>query len=411
MGIEQYEQYKIENSHAARALLNILKKEKTDVTIVHHNDADGLCCAAALSRTFDILSINYQLLPLEKIHEIIVQKIHADSRGCLIYADLGGQSSSLIGKYSIHNKLVIILDHHLPGGGAAENVIHLNPENFDINGDSEISGASVVSIFAKELLRQASIALPDVAKELAIFGIIGAFGDRQVKNGVLTGVNELFLLEAEKQGFIQKSEGGYVLPGFGGRKPEELVEILDLLGSIGFYSGEAQKGVHFLLGEDQGKAIDKASDLLKMQKVKFNIEMRNIQDFGLCKSLHFDWVDIKDRFLPMGVKAIGLFLEHLIEKGITEPDKYVIGFQNFPEIVPGIGNLGISLTKVSARVGSQLREKIERGTLPDFMHLIPGATRVIGGIADGCHRFSAASLIKRGSEQAFIDALENAFTL
>jgi len=95
MGMEHYEQYRIENSHAARALLNILKKEKTDVTIVHHNDADGLCCAAALSRTFDILSINYQLLPLEKIHEIIVQKIHADSRGCLIYADLGGQNATL----------------------------------------------------------------------------------------------------------------------------------------------------------------------------------------------------------------------------------------------------------------------------------------------------------------------------
>lgn len=407
MGIEQYEQYKIENSHAARALLNILKRGKTDVTVVHHNDADGLCSAASLSRTFDILSIDYKLIPLEKIHEIIVEKIHAGSRGCLIYADLGGQSSGLIGKYSTQNKLVIILDHHLPGGGVPENVIHLNPENFDVNGDSEISGASVVSVFAKELLRQSPTGKSNAAAELAIFGIIGAFGDRQVRNGVLTGVNKLFLLEAEKQGFIQKLEGGYVFPGFGDRKPEELVEILDLLGSIGFYLGEAQKGIHFLLGEDQGKAIDTASDLLEMKKAKFNAEMRNIQDFGLCKSPHFDWVDIKDRFLPMGVKAIGLFIEQLIEKRITGPDKYVIGFQHFPETVPGIGNLGISLTKVSARVGAGLREKIEQGTLSDFMRLIPGATRVVEGMADGCHRFSGASLIKRGDEQAFIEALEN----
>ena len=48
MGMKHYDQYKIENSHAAKALLNILKKEKTDIIIVHHNDADGLCSAASL---------------------------------------------------------------------------------------------------------------------------------------------------------------------------------------------------------------------------------------------------------------------------------------------------------------------------------------------------------------------------
>lgn len=411
MGMEHYEQYRIENSHAARALLNILKKEKTGVTIVHHNDADGLCCAAALSRTFDILSINYQLLPLEKIHEIIVQKIHADSRGCLIYADLGGQNATLISKYSLGARPVIILDHHLPEEGAAENVIHLNPENFGINGDIEASGASVATVFAQELLRQSSTANINAAAELAIFGIIGAFGDRQVKNGVLTGVNELFLLEAEKQGFIQKSEGGYIFPDFGDRKPEELVEILDLLGSIGFYSGEAQKGVHFLLGKDRVEAIDTASNLLKIKQGKFDAEIKNIRDSGLSERRHVTWMNVEGRFLPMGVKAIGLFLEHLIEKGITDPDKYVIGFQHFPEVVPRIGTIDISLTKVSARVGAGLRDKIAQRDLADFMHLIPEATRVVGGIADGCHRFSAASLIKRGSEQAFIDVLENAFTL
>jgi len=407
MGMEHYEQYKIENSHAARALLNILKKEKIDITIVHHNDADGLCSAAALSRAFDILSINYNLLPLEKIHEVLVEKIHAISHGCLIYTDLGGQNATLISQYSRGDMLVIILDHHLPEGGVAENLIHLNPENFGINGDIETSGASVATVFAQELLRQASTTMVNAAAELAIFGIIGAFGDRQVKNGVLTGVNELFFLEAEKQGLIRKSGGGYILPGFGNRTSKELAEILDLLGSIGYYSGTAQKGIHFLLGKDHAEAVDAASNLLEIKQVKFDAEIKNIKDSGLSKSHHVDWVDVEGRFLPMGVKAIGLFLEHLIERGITEPDKYVIGFQHFPEAVPGIGTIDISLTKVSARVGAGLREKIEQGILPDFTQLIQGATRVVDGIADGCHRFSAASLIKRGCEQAFIDALEN----
>jgi hypothetical protein len=304
-------------------------------------------------------------------------------------------------------QLVIILDHHLPEAEMAENVIHLNPENFGINGDIETSGASLATVFAQELLRQTSVNTSNAAAELTIFGVIGAFGDRQVENGVLTGINKVLLLEAEKQGLIQKSGGGYILPGFGDRTPEELAEILDLLGSIGYYSGAAQKGVHFLLGKDHGGAIDTASNLLKIRQAKFDTEMKNIKDSGLGESRHIEWVDVKDRFLPMGVKAIGLFLEELIEKGITDPDKYVIGFQHLPEAVPGIGTMGISLTKVSARMGAGLREKIARGAYADFMLLIPEATRVVGGIADGCHRFSAASLIKRGREQALIDALEN----
>jgi len=38
-----------------------------------------------------------------------------------------------------------------------------------------------------------------------------------------------------------------------------------------------------------------------------------------------------------------------------------------------------------------------------------GATEVIGGTAGPCHRFSGASLIKRGCERAFIETLENCF--
>jgi single-stranded-DNA-specific exonuclease len=407
MGMERFEQYKIENSFAARTFLHIIRKEETNATIVHHNDADGLCSAAALSMAFDILSCDYSLLPLEKIHEVLIEKIHGVSRGCLIYADLGGQNATLIGKYSRGDWPVLILDHHLPEAGMAENVIHLNPENFGISGDIETSGASLATVFAQELLRHASVTTSNADAKLAIFGIIGAFGDRQVKNGALTGINKILLLEAEKQGLIQKSGGGYILPGFGDRTPEELSEILDLLGSIGYYSGAAQKGVHFLLGKDHGGAIDTASSLLKIRQDKFSTEMKHIKDSGLDESRHIEWVDVKDRFLPMGVKAIGMFLEQLIEKGMTDPDKYVIGFQHLPEAVPGIGTIDIALTKVSARMGAGLREKIAQGACADFMLLIPGATRVVGGIADGCHRFSAASLITRGREQAFIDAFEN----
>jgi hypothetical protein len=44
------------------------------------------------------------------------------------------------------------------------------------------------------------------------------------------------------------------------------------------------------------------------------------------------------------------------------------------------------------------------------MTLIPTATAMVGGTADGCHRFAAASLIDRGDEEAFIMFLETALT-
>ena len=406
MNSGQFQKYKTENYRAAGIFLDALKK-KVPVVVVHHNDADGLCAAASLSRALDILSVDYKLFPIEKIHELFLEKIHAAHRGCVLYADLGGQSSALIGKYSKHNRLVIILDHHLPDGEVPGNVIHLNPEFFGISGDIEISGASVSSVFVMELLRQLPAAGSNADAEMAFFGVIGAFGDRQLKDGTLTGVNRIFLDRTEELGLIQRSKESYVLPGFGNRKIEEIVEILDLLGSIGFYSGDTQAGIDFLMGKNPDKAIARASELYQMKKGKFDLELKRAAESGLCKSPHFNWIDIKGRFSPMGVKAIGLFLERLIEEKIAEPDKYLIGFQHFPNSVPGIGKLDISLSKVSARVPPGLRKEIEEKNFPDFMKLIPEATGLTGGIADGCHRFSAASLIKRGHEKAFIDALNS----
>jgi len=257
-----------------------------------------------------------------------------------------------------------------------------------------------------EMLRQSGVAPGNVAAELALYGALGAFGDRQLTEGKLTGMNQMLLAEALEHGPVQESRGSLVIPGLGNRGPEDVIEILNLLGSIGFYAGEAEKAVRFLLGKNQGDALETASRLAEMRDRLFDSEFMRIRDSGLCRSPHFDWLDVKDRFFPMGVKAIGLFLEQLIERQAAGAERYVIGFQHFPDSAPGIGNLGLSLTKVSARVPRKLREKIEQGILPDLMRLIPEATRVLGGLADGCHRFSAASLISRGHEQAFIEALE-----
>ncbi|MCG6919265.1 MAG: hypothetical protein LJE89_17180, partial [Deltaproteobacteria bacterium] len=346
-----------------------------------------------------------------KIHEVILDAIHRSHQHYIIYADLAGQSSGLIGSYAAQSKLVVILDHHLPGGKTPGHVLHLNPEHWGINGDTEVSGAAVSCLFARELMRLAGVDPGNTRGELALLAVLGAYGDGQLQERALIGVNAMLLAEAFEHGFVREVGENLVIPNLGEKSPKEVTEILNLLGSIGFYDHGAETAVRFLLGDDRQRVLEMAASLSSLKKSLFEGELLRIRQVGLRESPHFHWVDVKDRFMPMGVKAIGLFLEALIAEDLVGPDRYVVGFQHFPESVPGVGSIGLSLTKVSARVPPQLREKIEHGLLPDLMKLFPEATVVVDGTADGCHRFSAASLIEQGREEEFITALEQALSV
>ncbi|HOO39274.1 MAG TPA: DHH family phosphoesterase [Deltaproteobacteria bacterium] len=395
-----------EHRRAAVLFMKTAQKERLPMTVVHHNDADGIAAGAILSHALSIAGLDFRLLPVEKVHEPIISKVHADSGSIIVYADLGGQSSGMIGRYSFDNPLVIILDHHLPGGDVPANVVHLNVERFGISGDDDASGASVCAIFARELLREAPLLSAHDEGLPSLLGVLGAIGDGQDQKGSLTGINLMLLETALSQGELIKSPDGFTIPRYMNRTAREVVEMLNLLGSIGFYSGSAQTGVDFLLGEDQDRAFQVCGQLEEMKTSLFTRETQAIRTQRLTETKHVQWVDVQDRFSPMGVKAIGLFLEHLIHEGLAAPEKYLIGFQHLPAEMPGIGTLKQSLTKISARVTAELKKSIQLGDLPDFMTLIPRATALVSGTADGCHRFTAASVIQQGQEEEFITSME-----
>lgn len=394
------------HGRAATLFHDLARNGDVPVTLVHHNDADGMASAAALVYACALHDLDLRLRPVEKVHAPIVEKIHAPGGDIILYADLGGQSSHLIGRHAARNPLVIILDHHLPGGEVPANVIHLNPEDFGISGDADASGAAVCAIFAREL---AGLAAPSATLQAALpamLGVVGAIGDGQVHDGALSGLNRMLLEAALQQGEIQATPEGLTIPRLGHRTVRDVVDLLNLLGSVGFYAGHAGTGVDFLLGRDRGKALGVTGRLMEMKAAAFRSEADAIRRQGLGSSPHFQWVDVKERFKPMGVKAIGLFLEYLMAAGLSAPDRYLIGFQHLPAEMPGIGRLDQALTKISARVHPALRARIQQGGLPDFMTLIPQATVRVQGTADGCHRFAAAALIAQGREGDFLEALE-----
>jgi hypothetical protein len=412
MNDRQVERYRKKNAAVAGLFLTAVQKANYKVILIHHNDTDGLCAAAALARTLEVLGVPYDLLPIEKLHPAVLEKIFSGKQGTyLVFLDLGGQNPDLIGRYAADKQPVLILDHHLPSREVPENILCINPEDFGISGDHEISGASVTVVFAGELLgnadRISSGLAAGLAAELAVYGIIGAYGDRQVSGNSFKGANQLLFTTARKHGLITEESGTVSFPAFKPANAEKIVEMLDSLGSIGFYSGGARVGVRFLLGQDRQLALDTAADLIAEKNRLFHSRAEQIRKTGLSKSDHFQWVDVQSSFYPMGVKTIGLFLEYLLAAGIPDPHKYLLGYQHFPARQPGIGELDLSCTKVSSRVPDTLKRQIQQGDYPDYMLLIPEAVGRIRGIADGCHRFAAAALIDSGAETKLIGALED----
>ena len=408
MNTDRLNAFIAEARRVAARFLRAVGHPQAPTTIVHHNDADGIAAAAALAYAFSKLAIPYRLLPIEKVHAPVVEAIHAAARGSILYADLGGQSCHLIDRYTTAGQLVVILDHHLPGAAFSDRIVHLNPEYEGISGDTDASGAAVCAFFAYELLKEASPGKIEPEVLPALMGVVGAVGDGQMTSGVLTGLNRLLLETTLEQGEVALGPVGYTaISRFGNKSLNEIADVLNLLGSVGFYSGYAETGVNYLLGRETQEALRIAKKLGALKTSYFEKEADAIGREGLSASAYLQWVDVKDRFVPMGVKAIGLFLEVLAEREQVAPDKYLIGFQHLPAEMPGIGVIKGRLTKISARVPRPLRNQIRLGQLPDLMFLIPHATDRVGGAADGCHRFAAASLIEQGREEEFLQALED----
>ncbi len=118
------------------------------------------------------------------------------------------------------------------------------------------------------------------------------------------------------------------------------------------------------------------------------------------------WVDVKDRFTPMGVKMIGIFCEILVEKKLIDPDKYVAGFQTIPNHIPGFGSVEFHETKISMRVSPAMEKKIMEGKMPGLNTFLPEATGILGGFSDACHTLCGATTVAIGRQARLIEEMQ-----
>lgn len=90
----------------------------------------------------------------------------------------------------------VITDHHVCTRDK-DYVFHLNPHLFGLDGSTEISGAGVTYLVAKELCQDCI--------DLTYLAIVGACGDLQdVKQCKLQGLNRKILEEGERAGVLKK---------------------------------------------------------------------------------------------------------------------------------------------------------------------------------------------------------------
>jgi single-stranded-DNA-specific exonuclease len=370
-------------------------------TIVHHNDADGIASGAILKKALQRQGFLTENIPIERIHPLLLPKIHRADRKLILYADLGGQAASMISQNILKDTSVMILDHHPPFQSTFSNLPHINPEIFGIDGDLSSSAATVAFLFA--------LALNVANEDLAYLGVIGAIGDSQMVEGRLIGLNQISLAVAERKGMIYRASDESIDPYrftlFKGERGMEVTGSISDLAVNGYYRGGAELAIQICLKghTDQSKRI--ASEMRKIQEDLFEKEKERLQLHRIFYEGDIQWVDVEDRFYPLSLKAIGLFCAEISKTEGIHGDKYIVGFQNIPNEIPSLGRFEWKETKASMRVPAALHREIEKGLKPDLTEILPKAAEEVGGFAEGCHRYAAACTIPKNKKMALIRSL------
>ena len=160
-------------AQAAKVILETVEKDGF-IHVFSHLDADGIAAASIIGKALFNLNAKFRLRVTQWVDEKIIAEIVADKPHLVIFTDFGSSYLELLNE-KIPNFKVLILDHHqLNENVENENIVHVNPHLFGIDGATEISGSGVAYFVAK--------AVNEENMDLAPIALVGALGDMQDKN-------------------------------------------------------------------------------------------------------------------------------------------------------------------------------------------------------------------------------------
>jgi len=384
VGLEDFEK------RAVAAISELKAMKARESTLVHHDDADGLCSAAIIKAALEREGYQVKTLCLEKTYPEFVEDLHRRKNETIIYSDIGSAHADFISKVNAGNNLTIILDHHHDPPEATDlRVFDLNLEHFGFEGDTEFSGATCNYLFAK-ILNKANI-------DLSYLALVGS---REIPAD-LAGLNRTVLEEAVRNGVV-KTEGKKIRVAQLDLSVDDLFSKLQILGAVGYYQGGPKLGVQAcLIGitERVKATVD------EWEQKRRNVNKRLIGWLyrqRLKETEHLQWFDAGDMYKGMGTKVIGQFCSFLsYQARLVKPDKYILGFMNVPPEIPGWqGRLKGPLVKVSVRVPRTLHELIDREKMRSAVDLLARASEGFG-TADG-HKYAANVVISADKRELLL---------
>lgn len=385
----------------ASAISELKSRTRTrEITLVHHDDADGLCSGAIMKAALEREGYVVKTFCLEKMYPDVVENLHRPKDEIIFYSDMGSAHADFISKVNSGRNLTIILDHHDPAKATDPLVFDLNLENYGFQGETDFSGATCNYLFAKALNKR-NIDL----SYLAMVGCCEIPGD-------YVGLNKTVFNEAEKNGFV-KVEGNRINIVKLNTRVDVLFAKLQILGAVGYYDGGPEMGVKACLTgvTDQ---IKKKIDEWEEKRKKVNKRLIGwLYRERLKETEHLQWFDAGDLYKGMGTKVIGQFCSFLsYQTKLIKPNKYILGFMNVPPDVPGWqGKLKGELVKVSVRVPKALHKLIDEGKILGAVALISKASEGFGA-ADG-HKYAANVVISLDKKHVLLknaDAFANLLT-
>jgi single-stranded-DNA-specific exonuclease len=386
-----------------RAIHEIWQWPEKTVQIFHHNDADGLCSGAILTRAMKRQGFDVLRFCLEKPYPAVLKKVYQQEGSILIFADFAGRIGPMLSELNRGRNLTLILDHHAAEPSTDPKVYNLDPDLYGLKGDRDISASTTCYLFARTL--------NSANQDMAHTATIGAVGDKFFVDGRLVSQNREVMTQAVQQGVIEirEYETGeqYILKSCKGQMPcDELGDYLDILGGAGYYQKGPDMGVRVCL-EGISPESDRMVAASKALKTKaFDTEMERLQGSALKKSPHIQWFHVGNRFSPMGVKMIGIFCDAIKEKAYIDPQRYIAGFQVIPNEIPGFGPIAFNEVKISMRVSAYMEGEIRAGRAMGLNVLLPEATNKVGGFSDACHSLTAATTVAIGKEEKLIEEME-----
>lgn len=270
--MDAYKQFKQAVVNAAERFKELDKRET--IRVISHLDADGISACALLIKTLNTLNRKYSISIIPQLNEKIITELKDENHSHYFFTDLGSGQINLIKKH-LKDKTIFILDHHeLPDDEPPpENITHVNPHMFGIDGSKELAGAGVVYLFGKSLLP---------ALDLAHIAIIGAIGDMQEGKDGFLRLNDEILQNAVSEGKIEVTKG----IRFFGRQTRPLHKVLEYSTDpyIPGVTGSESAAIQFLyqLGinpkiDGKWKKVVNLTDL-EVKKIIAGIVMKRINE-------------------------------------------------------------------------------------------------------------------------------------